>query len=115
MQHRVPNVYQAIKVSKQSKRHERALGFSYCSSMPHARIIPNGSRTLRPVHASDAVMVVCDQAHDIVTDHLVFIIIYVVDSSHVEADSGKDTLPPCLAICAHDGVDGREGIADVEG
>ena len=82
--------------------------------MPNARVIPNRSRPLRPVHAGNTVMIVGDQTHDIVPDHLVFIFIHAIDTRYVEPDAGEDALPAGLAICSYNWVNGSKGVSDIQ-
>jgi hypothetical protein len=41
-------------------------------------------------------MAMRDQTHDVVTDHLVFIVIDSIDTRHVQTNTGEDTLPASL-------------------
>lgn len=110
-----PNVYPATSVSESQSPQTKIARNTYSSSMPNARVVPNSHRSLRPMHACNTIMVMRDQTHEIVSDHLVFIVIHAVDTRYVESDAGQDALPSCLAVCTHDGVDGGEGVTDVEG
>jgi hypothetical protein len=82
--------------------------------MPHAGIVPDRGSTLSPMHPGDAIMIHRNQPHDVISNHLVFIVIYPIDTCHVETDSGEDRFPAGLPICADDGVDGRERVANIE-
>ena len=41
------------------------------------------------MHPSDAIVVSRYQPHHIVTDHLVFVVVDVIDSGYVQADAGE--------------------------
>lgn len=82
--------------------------------MPNARVIPNRHRTLRPMHAGNTIMIVGHQTHDIVADHLVFIVIYAIYTRYVEPDASEDTFPAGLAVSSYHWVNGSKGVADVQ-
>lgn len=46
-------------------------------------------------------MVPGDEPHDIIADHLVFIVENVIDSTDVETDASKDGLPARHGMGAH--------------
>jgi hypothetical protein len=51
--------------------------------MERALVAPDGTSLFRPMHPSDAVMISRYQSHHIVADHLVFVIVHIVDSRDV--------------------------------
>lgn len=66
--------------------------------MPDARIIPDGRCSLCPMHSGNAIVIDSDQAHDVVSNHLVFIVIDSVDSGDMETNAREDALPSGLTI-----------------
>ena len=77
-------------------------------------IIPDGSTVLRPVHPCKTVMVPRHQTHHVLANHLVLIVVHVVDPRHVQALAGEDALPARDAIRSDDRVRRRKLIAHVE-
>ena len=86
---------------------------TYSGRMPNTRIVPNSSRPFSPVHTSNAVVIVCDEAHDVLADHSVFKIVHAVDASYVQTDASKDALPAGLTIRPHYGMRRSELVTDV--
>ena len=67
------------------------------------------------MHSSDAIVVSRYQPHHVVTDHLVFLVVYVVDSGYMQADAGEQALPARDWMRTDDWMDGSELVVLVEG
>ncbi len=92
----------------------RGLG-TYRSSMQRARVTPNSAGLLSPVHSCDAIMIPSDQPHDIVTNHLILIGVYIVYPGDVQANAGEDGLPARDRVCTDDWVHRGEIQVGVQG
>ena len=42
------------------------------------------------MHARNAIMIKCDEPHDVIADHLLFEVVEAVDACDVQADAGED-------------------------
>lgn len=63
--------------------------------MKRTLITPNSTSLPRPMHPRDTVVIPRDQSHDILSDHLLFVTVYVVDFGDVQADACKHGFPAC--------------------
>lgn len=66
------------------------------------------------MHPRNAIMIYRNQPHNIIPHHLLLIIIQTIDPRHVKPDSSEDGFPARLTVGAHNGVGGREFVADVQ-
>ena len=91
----------SLAIENNSRAEQRT---THRSSMQSARITPDRACLLRPVHPRNTVVVSRDYPHDIISDHLVFVCIDIVDSSDVQSNTGEQRLPACDGMCADNGV-----------
>lgn len=88
---------------------------TYRSGVKGARVAPDGTGLLCPVHSGHTVVVAGDQSQHIVADHLVLVGVDVVDAGDVQTDAGKERLPPCDRVGADDRMAGGEVVTDILG
>lgn len=85
------------------------------SSVQRASIAPDGTGLLCPMHAGNAVVIPCDQSHNVVADHLVLVAVDVVDLRYVQTDASEEGFPPRDWVRADNRVVWCELVARVQG
>lgn len=76
--------------------------------MKRADITPNRTRLFRPMHSRNAIVIPRDQSHYIIPNHLIFVIVHIVDPRDMQTHTGEERLPPGDGVRSHNRMYGRE-------
>ena len=81
--------------------------------MKRANIAPDRTRTTRPVHTGDTVMVASQETQDVVADHVVLVGRDIVDAANVQAHTSEQGLPSGDRVRSNYGMGRRKLVVYV--
>lgn len=82
--------------------------------MQSAFVAPDSTSLCGPMHPGNTIVVPCEQSQKVVPNHLVFVVVHIIDPRNMQADTSENTLPSSYRMRSDHWMNGSEFVVFIK-